>query len=251
MYLRHLIVLSALVGLCSAHANPVLLNDNFNGSAVNGAEWETTVPFSDSSVTVSAGSLKLANGAGILSTGDYETPIEILFSFAFLGNTHDSFRLYTRVDDFRDTGYHVSHGVGVSFRIQEDTGNLFGNVALEDSTGVLTTGTFALSSNTYYTGRLVDTGSSFAFYWGADLNPFLTATSAEHYGDKIAAWNREGAGNGSSISAGSKMGLDYVAVLDLGDPVPPQNVPEGGVTVAYAALAMAGLMVARRRRVAS
>ena len=43
---------------------------------------------------------------------------------------NDSFRVYTRADQLNANGYGVRHGVGVSFRIQEDTGNLNGNIAL-------------------------------------------------------------------------------------------------------------------------
>ncbi len=235
-------LLISLAAVCIAHAHPVLLNDDFNGDTLDPAVWQTFTPYSDTTVTMAFGATNLLNGGGILSIASYQTPIEVLFSFAFDGD-YDSFRLYTRVDDFRDDGYHVKHGIGASFRIQEDTGNLIGNVALEDSSGTLATGTFALTGNTAYTARLVDNGTSIGLYWGGELNPFLTANASEHYGDKIAAWNRHGEGAGSYISAGSHMGLDYITVLDLNG---AQDVDEHGITALYMGLGLMGLVMARK-----
>jgi hypothetical protein len=129
--------------------------------------------------------------------------------------------------------------VCVSFRIQEDTGNLIGNVALEDAV-VLTTGTISLTTNTFYTVRFVDTGSTLALYLNGDSTPFLTAATSSVYGDKVSAFNREGAGNNSYISAGSVSALDYLTVSNY------SAVPEPS-TYALFLSAVGMLAVARKR----
>lgn len=186
----------------------------------------------------------LANGGGILSNADFTAPFEVVFSFAFVGSTYDSFRVLTRVDDFFPAGYSVQNGVGVSFRIKSDTGNSVGNIALEDNGLVLATATIALTTNTFYTGRLIDTGSELEFYWGLDSTPLITASTNSHYGDKIASFNREGAGNRSSISAGSMMAIDSIAVIGLRDGV---HVPETGSTILLFGLGLFGLVNVRRK----
>jgi|GEM_PF-4885216 len=158
--------------------------------------------------------MALSNGSGILSVSGYSTPIEVTFAFAFTGSSFDSFRVYTRAGSFNSNGYGVK-GVGVSFRIQEDTGNLTGNIALEDNGAVLATATVALTKNTYYTVRLADTGSSLSLFLNSSTSALLTASTSASYGNKIASFNREGAGHGSFISAGSVSSLDYVTVAVL------------------------------------
>ena len=196
-----------------------LLNDQFTGPGFNSSLWRSSTPYSDSGVAVTSGNLSVINGAGILSTGGYSAPIEVDFAFAFTGNSHDSFRVYTRSGQFNSGGY-GANGVGVSFRIQDDSGNTSGNIALEDNGTVLATGTFPLALNTYCSVRLVDSGSSLTLYLNSSSTPLLTAATGSTYGTKIVSFNRQGAGSGSYISAGSVTALDYVTVWAI--PLPAQ-----------------------------
>lgn len=196
----------------------VLLHDDFSGGAVNASNWAISEPFSDSSVSVASGVLSMANGGGLLSVSEYVTPIEVAFSFAFTGTTHDSFRVYTRVDEFYPNGYALMHGVGVSFRIQSDGGSTIGNIAIEENGGTLSAGTMALTNDTYYDVRLVDTGSDLTLYLDGSSTPFLTASNSSVYGNLVGAFNREGAGNGSAISAGSISSLEYITVTAIPEP---------------------------------
>lgn len=208
---------AALTTLASSASAQSLLNEQFSGSSLSSSNWTSSIPFSDSGVSVASGSLALSNGGGIVSVASYSTPIEVTFSFAFTGGSYDSFRVYTRAGQFNSNGYGAK-GVGVSFRLQEDAGNLNGNIALEDNGAVLATGTIALARNTYYTVRLVDTGSSLSLYWNSSASALSTVTTASSYGNKIVAFNREGAGHGSLISAGSVTALDYLTVSALSLP---------------------------------
>jgi hypothetical protein len=229
--------LTILFAACLASAHAQYFTDNFNGGSLNSSNWQSSVPFSDSGVTVSGGSVTLLNGGGILTVPTFSGTITVDFSFSFTGSTHDSFQLYTRADQFRPNGYASGHGVGVTFRIQEDNGNLLGNVALQNLTvDALATGTIALTTNTVYSARLVDTGTTVSLFWQGGLTPFLTANDSNVYGNKIVAFNREGAGNGSSISAGSSIALESISV-----------VPEPGTWGLLAGLAGLGLAIAKRR----
>lgn len=216
-----------------------LLSDSFSGSSLNASNWTARTPFSDSSVTVSGGVVSLANGAGFISNATYTTPIRIDFSFAFTGGNYDSFRVYDRADQFNGNGYGLTHGVGVSFRVQEDTGNLSGNIALEAYGVTLSTGTMSLTANTYYTFSLVDDGTNLSFYVNGSATPFLTGSSTDHFGNKVGTFNREGAGNGSSISAGSVSSLDYLTVT---------AVPEPAAWGAVAGLCAVGVALRARKK---
>jgi len=216
------------------------LSEQFTGSSLNVSNWSQTTPFSDSSVTVSGGSVSVANGGGIISTTGFASPIEVTFRFAFTGSAYDSFRLATRVDNFFPAGYSIPHGIAVSFRLQEDTGNLANNITIEQNGSTLVTGTYALSANTFYTVRLVDNGNSMSLFWGSDATAFITGATSSTFGNKIAIYNREGAGNGSSISAGSITSVDFITV---------SAIPEPSTYAALAGLAaLAGAIFMRRRR---
>jgi hypothetical protein len=237
-------LLSIVILGCAASLDAraqLTFTDSFNGNSLNATHWTNSTPFSDSSVSVGSGLVSLANGGGILTTGNFSGPLEVAFSFAFTGTAHDSFRVHTRSGGFVGNGYILS-GVGVSFRIQEDTGNLLGNIALEDNGVVLQTATVALTANTFYDLRLRDTGSSLALFWGANATPLMTALVTSDYGDHVGAFNREGAGNNSYISAGSVSSLDYLSITTSG------AVPEPSTYTLAGAGALLLLAAVRRAK---
>jgi hypothetical protein len=61
----------------------------------------------------------------------------------------------------------------------------------------------------------------------------------KRYGDQIAFDNREGAGHGSGISAGSQVSVDFVSITS--------NVPEAGMTLVYVTCGLIGLAAIRRK----
>ena len=227
------------LGLAAAARAQVLFSDTFSGASINTSNWTTSTPFSDSSITVGSGIASLANGAGLLSKSTFSEPFEVEFSFAFTGTSHDSFRIVTRADAFNPVGYGVVNGVAASFRIQEDTGNLAGNIALENNGAVLATSTVPLALNTWHTARLRDDGLGLALYWATDTTPLLTAAVASTYGNHIATFNREGAGNNSQISAGSIASIDYLTIT---------AIPETGTSaLLVGALSGLGAMIVRQK----
>ena len=189
------------------------LFDDFSGDALDSTLWDSRTPYCDSTLSVASGNVSLLNGSGVLSMTNFPHPIEVSFRFAFVGSDHDSFRVLTRADAFRPNGYGVANGVGVSFRIQEDTGNTMNNISLEDYNGtIFASATIPLAIATFYSFRLVDTGTSLSLFAGSQTTPILTAATSVQYGTKIASFNREGACAGSTISAGSKIAIDYIRV---------------------------------------
>ena len=61
--------------------------------------------------------------------------------------------------------------------------------------------------------------------------------SNNDYGDKVGAFNRQGAASGSFISAGSQMSIDSIVV----------RTPDGGMTAVMLGVGLVGLIGIRRR----
>jgi hypothetical protein len=196
-----------------------IFQDEFDGTSLNPISWESSTPFGDSSVTVGSSQVSLANGAGILSRANFPTAIEIAFTFSFTGGSYDSFRVVSRADDFYPAGYSIQNWVGISFRIQEDTGNLSGNVSLEDHSGIyLASTTIPISQNVQYSIIYRDDGNSISAFLNGSTTPFITAETAAVYGNRVGMWNREGAGAGSFISAGSVTSISTLTISAIPEP---------------------------------
>jgi hypothetical protein len=242
---RPLLLLAALVGLLPiVHANTVTLNDSFNGSTIDSSVWTAKAPFSDSSTVETGGNLVLSNKGGMLTNIGFSDPVDMLMAFQFTGSTYDSFKIIMRTDgDSTNSNLEVDSGIVVSFRMQSDGGDTTNNVLLYDenypvSFSPLATGTFGMTTDQTYLIRLLDTGSSVSLYINDLSTPFLTAATTSSYGDQIAFDNREGAGHGSGISAGSQVSIDFVSITS--------NVPDMGATALYLAFGIALLGVAKK-----
>lgn len=195
---------------------------------------------------VSNGNLILNNGGQVLTTGDFPGALDMTMVFSFTGNPYDSFRIALRTDGIvtgnRDL---VDDGVWFSFRYETDpsdptgfkdnvsivTGNLAGST-------LLAIGTIPIEMNQPNLIRIVDTGSFVSLYINDLSSPFLTAATTADYGDKIAFTNREGAGNGSYISEGSQVSVDFFSVT---------AVPDYGATAWYLGLSLPLLAFFARR----
>ncbi|MEI6702438.1 MAG: PEP-CTERM sorting domain-containing protein [Deltaproteobacteria bacterium] len=219
-----------------------LLNDQFNDSQIDPSTWLMFAPFSDSSMTESGGNAVFTNRGRLLTINSFPTNIDITGRFEFTGNTHDQFYIVTRTDGTATNPWGgIDNGIGFAFAIQNDSNNTSNNIGIArmdwpSGGAVLTTGTFSLSLNTFYDFRITDDGTNVALYISDLSNPFLTASDSTVFGDKIAMFNREGAGGGSLISAGSVTQLDYV-----------QIVPEPSSLLLLAATT--GVMFVFRRRI--
>lgn len=247
MNLRHAITMSALVGLLSAtQAATITFNDFFNGAALNTADWSASTPFSDSLVGVSGGNLILNNRGRVLTDAGFNQPIDMLMGFQITGSQFDSFKIFLRTDGVSTNGSaEFDNGIFASFRLKSDTGQTSGNVTLSHqnhpaSLGPLATGTYAMSLNESLLIRLTDDGTNVKLYINDLNNPFLIAANTATFGNQIGFYNREGAGAGSYISAGSQVKVDFVSITS--------NVPDAGSSVLLVALGMLGLAGIHQRR---
>ena len=247
MHLRSFISFAALAGLLSvARADTTTLTDFFNGSSLDTTKWTASTPFPDSSVSVSGGNLILDNRGRVLSIAGFDEPIDLTMGFQITGNIHESFKVFLRTDGVSTNAPgEFDKGIFASFRIQSDTGQTTGNITLSQqndpfSLGVLTTGTYSLALNQSNVIRLTDDGYNVKLYINDLANPFLSYSIADTFGDQIGFFNREGAGAGSFISAGSEVKVDFVSITS--------NVPDAGTTAFLVGMTMLSLAAARKRQ---
>lgn len=231
-------VFAALVGLLStARAD---FTDSFNGTTLDASHWTSSNFASDSSVAVANGNLILTNRGRILTNDEFSRTTDMLLAFQFTGSQNDSFRIVLRTNGAStNPSGEFDNGIYASFRMQSDPGDPAGttdNVSLFDSNGdILGLGTFGMVLNTTYLVRILDDGSTVSLFINNIATPFLTASDTDSYGNQIGFYNREGAGAGSFISAGSQVSVDFFSVTS-------SQVPEGGMTGLYLGLGLFGLM---------
>lgn len=228
---------------CSAHAQ--ILQDDFNGSAINTSLWNTSTPFSDSSIMESGGYAVFQNRGRLSTVPPIPLVLDITGSFAFVGNIHDSFQIDTRTDGTSVDQYGGFNScVQFGFTIQNDLGQTTSNIAIAVNISGDTNyvqvgrGTYALALDTFYNFRITDDGTNVALYIGNLTTPLLTGSTSLLTGDgnnSVGMCNREGTGGGSSISAGSIVDLDQITI-----------VPEPS-TIALVTGALSCLLVASRR----
>lgn len=241
MNARTPVLLAALVGLFSLAQADLL--DPFNGSSLNAANWTASTPFGDSSVAVTGGNLELTNRGRVLTNAGFSGTVDTLLAFQFTGSLYDSFHVVLRTDGASNNAPgEFDNGIFATFRMRSDTGDTSNNVFMfsqQNPNGVhLGLGTFAMSLNETYLIRLLDDGTNVSLFINDLVNPFMTVATTESYGNQIGLDNREGAGAGSGISAGSQVKVDFVAV----------HVPEAGVTALYLGLGLAGMLAIGRRK---
>lgn len=238
------LILAALVGLFSVvRAGTITFNDSFNGSSLNTSNWTPSTPFSDSSAAVSGGNLVLNNRGRVLTTNGFSDPVDMLLAFQFTGSQYDSFHIVLRTDGSSNNAPgEFDNGIFATFRMKSDTGDTSNNVSLfsqQNPTGTqLGAGTFAMTEDQTYLIRILDTGSMINLFINDLSTPFLTAYTTDSYGSQIGLDNREGAGAGSGISAGSQVSIDFFSVTS--------KVPELGVTALYLGLSIVALMLVMR-----
>jgi hypothetical protein len=216
-----------------------ILSDNFNGSAINSSLWQTSTPFSDSSITESGGFAVFQNRGRIITANALPTAIDITGTFEFTGSSHDNLRIVTRADGITSNpSAEYDHGIGFGLEMQNDSGQTANNIWIQElgypgSSPELARGTYALSLNTAYNFRITDNGNNLALYIDDLTTPVLTATDSAIYGNLVALYNREGAGAGSSISAGSIVQLDTLTIQSAPEPSIVSLTLAGGFGILY------------------
>jgi hypothetical protein len=198
-----------------------VLSDNFDGGTIDPTLWQTSEPFSDSSITEGGGYAIFENRGRIITVTNLPTAIDITGSFAFTGNIHDDFTILTRTDGITSNpSAEYDHGMKFALQIENDLGQTTNNVTIirnsyPATSPVLATGTYPLSLNTFYNFRITDDGTKLAFYINDLTNPVVTASDSTTYSNLLAVYNREGAGGGSTISAGSISELEFITVQEI------------------------------------
>ena len=188
-------------------------SDAFAGTVVNSARWSIVPAFSDSSVVQENGALVLTNRGKVLSVDSFSGTVDVTFKFQFTGSSADVLRFTTRTDGVT-TNASKEFDRGVKFGVQPGSS---GNINLMWDDYPRGGGTFAMANypiqvNQVYTFRAVDDGQALSLYVDNMTIPVLRASSALVLGKQIAFNNREGAGGGSGVSAGSQVKISAFSV---------------------------------------
>src|SRR5438477_12074899 len=201
-------LLFAVVTTLALTANAQLLHDDFNGTSINTNLWQTSVPFSGSSITESGGNAIFDNRGRLITLGNYPGPIIIRGAFAITGANSDEFKLVIRTDGtfVNDQFGESANGFIVTFR--SSSFFVSDEVSIQEIGGTAFSGwTGILNLNTKYQFKIVDDGNNIYVFLGNMSAPKAVLTSSDSFGNKFVFYNREQIG---SIMHETK--LDYVDV---------------------------------------
>src|ERR1700726_3530018 len=87
-----------LVTTIAAAARAQLLHDDFNGTSIDPSLWQTSQPFSGSSITENGGNAVFDNRGRLITVGNFPPPITITGAFDITGANSDEFKLVIRTD---------------------------------------------------------------------------------------------------------------------------------------------------------
>ena len=187
-----------------------LLNDNFNGSTLNGALWDTftsslTPAGTSGAVYLSNGNLILVNRGTIITKQGFDTTFDLSGNFRIEGN-YDRVSIYLRTTG-ASTNPWKDQDNGIFINFQQDTYGDFSKRWIgiaEWSVGGLNnlTGVYTNDPNTYYNQlattsanipsytslnyRITDDGYNIAVYLENLSTPILTASTSFAPGNRIA-----------------------------------------------------------------
>ena len=193
------------------------LYDDFAGPQLDSAKWIANTPYSDSVSTLENGYLKLRNGGGIITANNQGTYINMTGQFTYTGSSYDQFGIMLRADNSLRFGSYgtFNHGIYIGFNLRSgDQGGFDSNIKIQDLiTQTISVGSFTLDVGSTFNFKVLDTGSQVSVFINDFTNPVVSATTSSREGELIAFQNREGAGNGSYISAGSETHLDNISIV--------------------------------------
>jgi len=223
----HTIRLTLLLGvlmLLGGQGRAQVFSDNFNDAVLDTNKWEVQRPFCDSDVFLSSGNAVLLNRGLLQKVGEAPTSLVLRTRFKFTGSPHDQFRIVWRSDGDTSNVLNASrefiHCVRLSAQLPNSEIGPVGFILLDwtdhpTAHGIIALVQTNLQANTFYDVRIEDDGSEIKVFWGTNTIPLITGNRTNRYGSRLAFHNREGACGGSSISAGSRVELDYVSVEQL------------------------------------
>jgi hypothetical protein len=195
----------------------VSLHDDFNGSTVDTNLWAITLPEDDASVTESGGYVSLENAGRLVSQNSLTASYAIEGRFLMANNPYSNFKVMLRTDGVSLPSPSMGvAGIEIQFNILDDNGNPSNNLKIYTDEGIeLGVVAANLTLDTWHTFRITDDGTNIALFFDGSSMPNLTANSTYSAGNKIALFNREGAGNGSSKSANGITEIGYITVTDF------------------------------------
>ena len=244
-HIVHVLSIGALIVLGCGTVDASILHDDFNDGVVDSNLWTVRLPFSDSDVLEEGGEVIFRNRGALESKLDLPSAVEIYGRFRFTGSEHDQWKIVTRSKGVYSNPYGESDdGIYFQANIKEDNGNRLNNIKIVHqeigNSYVLGTATFAISQGTSYDFRILDDGEQLKLYVSDLVNPLIEVTDSTILGNKLAIYNREGSGGGSTISAGSEMRLDFITVNS--------PIPEPATIAVWSILGLCGVGYGLRRK---
>jgi autotransporter-associated beta strand protein len=199
-------LLFAVVTTLCLTANAQLLHDDFSGTSINTNLWQTSKPFSGSSITESGGNAIIENRGRLITLANYPGPNSISGAFSITGANSDEFKVVIRTDGtfVNDQFGESANGFIVRFR----SSSFFASdeVSIQEIGGTAFSGwTGTLNLNTKYQFKILDDGNNISVFLGSMTAPKVALTSSDSFGNKFVFYNREQIG---SIMHETK--LDYV-----------------------------------------
>lgn len=206
---------TAVAVIVGATVNGALVfTDDFNGTTLTTANWTAALPFTDSRTDVGNGSVTLRNRGRLLAKTSFPNAYVVTTRFRLVGSTFDQFAVFLRQGGSTQSGSFNS-GVGAYFQIRAGDQGAAGinNIKIAQNNGDVTA-SYPLAMNTWYDATIEDDGSTIVIKInGVEV---VRRQTSERTGNLIGVQNREGAGGGSSISAGSATEIDYFRVNQSG-----------------------------------
>jgi len=205
----------------AALADNIYFTDNFSGTSVNPAYWQTILPLSTSSV-VEGGGVVTTTGRGVLATANqYTAPYQITGDFTMLtSDEHFNISLRTGLTTDGTDSFFEEQGLIVSFAQDGQ------EVSIQEYTSPTDWNQIALANYSFQVGQeysfgIIDTGTSISLSVdGVDL---LSANSSFSDGSNIAFYSREFPNTATAIDdisikavPDSGLGLGTVAATLLG-----------------------------------
>ncbi len=212
----NLIPLLLSLAFYESQARAQFIFDDFLSSQIDAARWSPRTPFSDSSITLTGQTVILLNHGELLTTSELGSTLEVKGRFRFTGNIHDVFTIAIRTTGAAPDPRFFNDGFHFEIAKASDDGTRVNIVQVTKYVSGIGTVVAAtnqdFSMNQFYDFKISDDGNGMKFYFDQLDIPLLTVTDPTPFGHKVGLYNREGAGGGSSISAGSQVEVDFIQI---------------------------------------
>ena len=136
--------------------------------------------------------------------------------FLMSQNPFSNFKVTLRTDgiSYPSPSQTSVHGIEIQFNILDDDGTPSNNLKIYAGSDELAIVAANLTLDTWHSFLINDDGTNISLFFDGSLTPAFSVQSAYRYGNKIALFTREGAGNGSSISANGITEISYLTIAN-------------------------------------